>query len=110
VQNSWTNFSSNPGAYLTKEGLRTIIRNERNIEMSFEGSRFWDLRRWKLAGQLLNTNVSGWDRSGTADHPELFYIPTSYYSMRFVVPRDYLWPIKESDLPVNENLVQNPGW
>jgi starch-binding outer membrane protein, SusD/RagB family len=110
IQNSWTNFSTNPGAYLTKDGLRTIIRNERNIEMSFEGSRFWDLRRWKLAGTMLNTNIIGWDRSGTADHPELFYIPTTYYTMRFVVPRDYLWPIKESDLPVNENLVQNPGW
>jgi hypothetical protein len=110
VQDSWTNFSNNPGAYQTKDGLRNIIRNERNIEMAFEGSRFWDLRRWKLAGQLLNTNVSGWDRSGTADHPELFYIPTTYYTMRFVVPRDYLWPIREQNLPVNENLVQNPGW
>jgi len=110
VQQSWTNFSNNAGAYLTKEGLRTIIRNERNIEMSFEGHRFWDLRRWKLAGQLLNGNVTGWDRSGTADRPDLFYTPTTYYNMRFVVPRDYLWPIRESNLPVNENLVQNPGW
>jgi len=110
VQNSWTNFSTNPGAYQTKDGLRNIIRTERNIEMSFESSRFWDLRRWKLAGQLLNGNMSGWDRSGTADRPELFYTPTTYYTMRFVVPRDYLWPIRESNLPVNENLVQNPGW
>jgi hypothetical protein len=110
VQDSWTNFSSNPGAYQNKDGLRNIIRNERNIEMAFEGSRFWDLRRWKLAGQLLNGNISGYDRSGTVDHPELFYIPTTYYTMRFVVPRDYLWPIRESNLPVNENLVQNPGW
>jgi hypothetical protein len=110
IQSSWTNFSNNPAAYQSKEGLRNIIRNERNIEMSFEASRFWDLRRWKLAGQLLNGNVSGWDRSGTADRPELFYTPTTYYTMRFVVPRDYLWPIRENNLPVNENLVQNPGW
>jgi hypothetical protein len=78
--------------------------------MAFEGSRFWDLRRWKLAGQLLNGNIMGYDRSGTVDHPELFYIPTTYYTMRFEVPRDYLWPIREGNLPVNENLVQNPGW
>lgn len=110
VQNSWSNFSNNPAAYTTKEGLRNIIRTERNIEMSFEGSRFWDLRRWKLAGQVLNANITGYDRSGTVDHPELFYTPTTYFTMRFVVPRDYLWPIKESNLPVNENLVQNPGW
>lgn len=110
IQNSWTNYSVTPGAYLTKEGLRNIIRNERNIELSFEGHRFWDLRRWKLAGTLLNGNVTGWDRSGTADRPDLFYTPTTYFNMKFVVPRDYLWPIRESNLTVNENLVQNPGW
>ncbi len=110
IQNSWTNYSSNPGAFLSKEGLRTIIRNERNIELSFEGHRFWDLRRWKLAGTLLNGNITGWDRSGTADRPDLFYTPTTYFNMKFVVPRDYLWPIRESNLTVNENLVQNPGW
>lgn len=110
VQDSWTNYSINPGAYQTREGLRDIIRQERNIELSFEGHRFWDLRRWKLAAQLLNGNVSGWDRSGTADRPDLFYTPTTYYNMRFVVPRDYLWPIREANLLVNENLVQNPGW
>ncbi|MDF2188274.1 RagB/SusD family nutrient uptake outer membrane protein [Paraflavitalea sp. CAU 1676] len=110
VQNSWTNFSNQPGNYLSKEGLRSIIRNERNIELSFEGHRFWDLRRWKLSGQLLNGNITGWDRSGTADRPDLFYTPTTYFNMKFVVPRDYLWPIRESNLTVNENLVQNPGW
>jgi hypothetical protein len=110
VQDSWTNFSNNPTEYTTKDGLRNIIHQERNIEMCFEGSRFWDLRRWKTAAQVLNQNITGWDPLGTPQHPELFYNITTYYTQQFIAPRDYLWPIRESDLLVNENLVQNPGW
>jgi hypothetical protein len=110
VQDSWTNFSNNPSEYTTKDGLRAIIHQERNIEMCFEGSRFWDLRRWKTAAQTLNENITGWDGLGTQQHPELFYNITTYYTQQFIAPRDYLWPIRESDLLVNENLVQNPGW
>ena len=32
----------------SKEKMRELIRNERRIELSFEGFRFWDLRRWNL--------------------------------------------------------------
>lgn len=107
---SWSAYSLNPNKPNTKEGLRAIIQQERNIEMCFEGSRFWDLRRWKLAAQELNKNITGWDRNQDKDHPELFYKVTTFYQQRFVAPRDYFWPIKESNLLVNTNLVQNPGW
>lgn len=30
-----------------KEKMRQLIRNERRLELCFEGVRFWDLRRWK---------------------------------------------------------------
>ncbi|GAB2632305.1 RagB/SusD family nutrient uptake outer membrane protein [Belliella aquatica] len=29
-----------------KDAMRELIRNERRIELCFEGFRFWDLRRW----------------------------------------------------------------
>ncbi|QCR22373.1 RagB/SusD family nutrient uptake outer membrane protein [Pontibacter sp. SGAir0037] len=43
---------SQPDNYLEsirsdKEAMREMIRNERRLELSFEGFRFWDLRRWK---------------------------------------------------------------
>jgi hypothetical protein len=41
--------------------LRDIIHQERGIEMAFEGSRFWDLRRWKTAPQVLSQPIYGWD-------------------------------------------------
>lgn len=108
VQDSWSNYSINPTKYTTKDGMRAIIQRERAVELCFEGHRFWDLLRWKTAGVELNSNVTGWSISENS--PELYYRERSIYSRQFIVPRDYLWPIKESDLLVNQNLVQNPNW
>lgn len=33
--------------HMSKRGLREIIKQERTIEMAFEGHRYNDLRRWK---------------------------------------------------------------
>lgn len=110
IQGSWSKYALNPAKPTSKQGLRSIIQRERNIEMSFEGSRFWDLKRWKLAAQELNKNITGWDRNQDKDHPELFYKEQTFFQQRFVAPRDYFWPIRENNLLVNPNLVQNPGW
>lgn len=32
------------------------LRNERRIELSFEGHRYFDLRRWKIADEYENRN------------------------------------------------------
>lgn len=108
VESSWTNFSKNPGKYADKNGLRDIIHQERLIEMAFEGSRFWDLRRWKKAGELLNQPVYGWDviQTDYADYNRRILL----FNQSFNSPRDYFWPIKDNSIRVNQNLVQNPGW
>ncbi|HEY9257108.1 RagB/SusD family nutrient uptake outer membrane protein [Chitinophaga sp.] len=108
VAASWTQYSNNPTKFTTKDGMRAIIHQERGIELAFEGQRFWDLRRWKEAGLQLNGNVQGWDTNQS--DASLYYKPITFYSQRFVVPRDYFWPISEADMRVNPNLVQNPGW
>jgi hypothetical protein len=88
--------------------MREIIQQERGIELSFEGQRFWDLRRWKKAGEVLNQAITGWSvyQDKTAD----YYRVRTIYTQNFVAPRDYLWPIRTDDIRVNPNLVQNPGW
>jgi len=108
VQLSWDTYSNNPGKYKDQAGLRQIIHQERGIEMAFEGSRFWDLRRWKEASATLNTPVYGWDIEQT--DATGYYRPKLLFNQKFVAPRDYLWPIKEYNTIVNPNLVQNPGW
>ena len=107
VVESWSQNSKFPSKPTTKDGLREIIQKERMIELAFEGPRFWDLRRWKLAGLYMNTPIRGWD----VNQKEA----KAYYRVREVQElvfkeRDYFWPISEGDLVVNPNLDQSPGW
>lgn len=107
IDSSWNHFSIYPQKYATKEGLREIIHKERLIEFSFEGLSHWDLNRWKDAEKMLNEPIEGWD-TDQAD-PQFYYRTIIRFPQKFK-KRDYFWPIKEFDLIVNKNLVQNPGW
>ena len=107
VQFSWENYSNNKSKYQSKEGLREIIRQERTIELAFEGHRFWDLRRWKTAEIEMNQPVYGWDVGQS--EASLYYKPKILFNQVFKT-RDYFWPLKELDVLVNRNLVQSPGW
>ncbi len=108
VETAWTNFSSNPTKYTTKDGMRDIIQRERMIELAFEGSRYWDILRWKKANDLMNQPITGWSiNQGTTTE---YYRVRTIFSQNFIAPRDYLAPIMTYDLTVNPKLVQNPGW
>jgi hypothetical protein len=108
VLSSWNQFSSNPDKPTTKEGLREIIQRERMIELAFEGKRYWDLRRWKLAVKYFNQNITGWsvNQEISAD----YYQIRTLFQQTFVAPRDYFWPIAQGELTVNPSLTQNLGW
>jgi hypothetical protein len=82
---------------LTKAGMREIIRRERMIELAFEGIRFWDLRRWKLAEEYMNRTIRGFDV-----YAEDFYQPVDIFQLKFD-KKDYFWPIRQS-------ILLNPGW
>lgn len=107
VEQSWTMYSNNPGAYTSKTGLREIIHKERLIELAFEGQRFWDMRRWKEAEKNWRIPIQGWNISQS----DLlgYYQVTTLFNRTFQL-KDYFWPIAEADLLVNKNLTQNPGW
>ena len=92
--------------------MQEIIRREWNIEFAFEGRRFWNLRRWLLAGEELNTKLYGWNILGTT--AQQFYNnyegPVVVWSKRqFLSPRDYLFPIRSEEVMV-AGCVQNPNW
>jgi hypothetical protein len=108
VMESWANYSVNPTKPTTKDGLREIIHAERNIELAFEGKRFWDIRRWKKIS-VFNDQPTGWNAFGDSESD--FYVVTALPQtpVKFSV-KDYFWPIREYDLTVNNNLVQNYGW
>jgi starch-binding outer membrane protein, SusD/RagB family len=107
VEESWTNFATDPTKYTTKAGLREIIQQERLIELAFEGQRFWDLRRWMKAHIVLNAGVRGWNITQT--DPAAYYKEVLLYSQSFKI-RDYFWPIQNSEILKNRNMLQSPGW
>lgn len=107
VEESWSQFSKSPEKYTTVDGLREIIQQERLIELAFEGHRFWDLRRWKKAHAEMNKPITAWNVEQS--DPNLYYRELTLYKPTFLV-RDYFWPIREDNILVNPNLVQNLGW
>jgi hypothetical protein len=79
--------------------LRAIVRNEREVELAFEGLRWYDIIRWKTAESVLNGPVLG--AGGIVSKTRVF-----------AAPRDYLRPIPQSeiDLMGSSLLHQNPGY
>lgn len=92
-----------PDAYLativSKDDMRKLIRNERRLELSFEGFRFWDLRRWK---ENLNEPAKG------------VIINNNTYTVQTVEIRQYQDFMYHGPIPILEalraNLQQNKGW
>jgi len=112
VEESWTKYSNKPAKHTTKEGLRSIIQQETQIEFIFEGNNYWNARRWKRS-DILARPVTGWDvlkkTTVPADATKLYYNKVNYFQPA-VTLKDFLAPIKEYNLSVNHNLVQNPMW
>lgn len=93
---------------LTKTQMRNLIRNERRVELAFEEHRFWDIRRWKIAENVLNGQLKGMQitKSGTS----LTYQVVPVQTVFFDAARMYWYPISYTDIAKNPNLIQNQGW
>lgn len=130
----------NDGLYGLKVGNREEIRqailDERNIELCFEGHRFWDLRRtrnmMKLAGwtkhglEAIAINPDGTDMDlntartkinnnelTTGDFRYVVHqVPyTEAAEREFVIEESfYFFPIQKVNLDENPNLEQNNNW
>lgn len=84
------------GSGLSQAALRNIVRHERRVEMALEGMRFFDLKRWGTVQQAFQTalsdNVAG------------------YTGIVYRGGKSETFPIPQSELDANTNLVQNPIW
>ena len=82
---------------LSKEELRKEIRHERRVEFAGEGLYYFDIRRWEIADQVLNTDV--------------YHLNGNRIDSRaFKVNRDYLWPVPSLAIQNNSELKQNPNY
>jgi len=83
--------------------MRELIRNERRLELCFEGFRFWDLRRWKVDLNKLNETVKG------------MRVENNHYQVVDVESRNYADYMYYGPIPYSETLkfnalIQNNGW
>ena len=89
--------------------LLPIVRHERRVELACEGTRYWDLLRWKTAETVLNDNFYGAPFPGAKKIKKLNN-QNDPYSRWFVTTRkfradkDYQWPIPQSEVNINPNL------
>jgi hypothetical protein len=115
------------GAGLTQDSMRNLIHNERYVELCLEMKRYWDLRRWNIAG---NANVLNGRRytgmqislpvgvTMPKTSTTLPATPIAWVYKRIVVdpkpsiflPYMYYMPIPLTELSKNPNLSQNPNW
>ncbi|MDF4203981.1 RagB/SusD family nutrient uptake outer membrane protein [Maribacter sp. SA7] len=81
------------------QDLEDAIQFERRVELSFEGHRFFDLKR-RAESVMRSTSGDLFDGSGTSpDFPTL-----DADNFRFQLP------IPIAEINANQNIVQNPGY
>ena len=90
------------------EEMRTLIRQERRVELNCEcGLRFNDLRRWKLAKDLLDGDFYAMNAYAQAGNRDDYYKRVVYETRKFI---SYWFPIPQDDIDKNTNLRQTPDW
>lgn len=103
----------------TLTSLINEIRRERRIELIGEGFRWDDIARWAAADELIvDKRPKGFKASQIAENPfhedENGFMDPFQEAMPegygFKLNRDYLDCIPESQIVLNDNLTQNPGW
>jgi len=107
VDAAWKAYSKNPAKPDSKEGRRQIIHQERRIELCFEGQSGWDLRRWKEIQDVLSRPLQGWS---IGESSAINYYRPVTVAIPFFGVKDYLWPIRNSEVVINDKLVQAPFW
>ncbi len=116
--------------------VRQLIRDERAIELGYEGKRYWDTRRWGIAEDVLNKsynslNISSFNPDGTVNSymeeiyvpndindptsEALFPIPDGISGGRFLgqyhfTSKEYVWPIPDGILANSSAIEQHPLW
>ena len=93
--------------YNASADIKEVVRNERRCELAFEGSRYKDIIRWKIAENVLNGNVHGLYTGAAVGTDNGFVV---LETRNFDASKHYLWPIPQKDRDINKNLDQNPNW
>ncbi|HTJ14819.1 MAG TPA: RagB/SusD family nutrient uptake outer membrane protein [Dinghuibacter sp.] len=99
--------------YNSQSTLRTLVRRERRVELALEGLRWFDIQRWQIGPQVMSGPVTG-ARLGSVDPSTGVVTYTGgnipVETRLFDASKNYLWPIPQSEIDINKQLKQNPGY
>jgi starch-binding outer membrane protein, SusD/RagB family len=90
--------------------LRHRIYNERRVELAFESHRFFDIRRWLIAGDIENRPIRGMDIVRNMATGQLTYTPVELLVKAPYEDKMNLLPVAASEVRRNPELTQAPGW
>ncbi|MCX6226531.1 MAG: RagB/SusD family nutrient uptake outer membrane protein, partial [Bacteroidia bacterium] len=95
-------------AGLSQSQMRERLKKERQVELAFEEHRFWDLRRWKDAEDVLNKPAMGmritFNQADTTFSYQSFEVENRIFNSRFS-----WYPIPRKEV-LKGYVKQNPGW
>ncbi len=97
--------TSHPG--MSQSEMQSFIRRERAVELCFEEHRWWDVRRWDIAEQVLSRPVYGMSITLNDDN-SLTYRRTLAQN-RVFEQKMYLYPIPREEV-WRTGMDNNPGW
>ena len=103
---------SKPTYCATQDDLRQRIRNEWRVEFALEGGkRQWDVRRWGIAMDVLNQPRLGLKYEINGDECILYQgSQQAVGEATAYKEHNYLYPVPQSEIDLNPNLTQNPGY
>lgn len=93
---------------ITTADFITAIKKERQVELAFEDSRYWDVRRWMIAENTIGGNLNGMSiqKSTTGS----FIFNSKIVETRVWDKKMYLYPIPQSEINKTPIISQNPSW
>ncbi len=93
-------------ANMSQDEMREAIRLERRIELAFEGHRFFDVRRWKIAEVTDNKMMHGLEITRNSDNTKSAReFEVAKHTFRQAM---YFWPLPYDEVVKAPDLLQNP--
>ena len=97
-----------PGKSSTGEAWFKDYRNERKVELAYEGHLFWDMRRWELAHiEYNNYRTHGFKIIGATNTYE--YVDCDGQDRKFI-KKLYVLPVPSEELKNNPLIEQYDEW
>ncbi len=95
-----------------QDQAREWYRKERQLEMFAEGDRFWMIRKWMIADQVIENvhRMIVYEYTDTTGGFRWFYDTASDVDQRNFVYHTYWLPISSEEIGKAPQLQQNPGY